>query len=372
MRSIVAAVAAAALTCISCSGPLQHVESPLPGAVRAPAAAAPAPASRPSVTPSSVTRSSAAPAQAQAARPAIAPLSTLPNDKDSVKFLVIGDTGTGGRAQYEVGQRIADAYKSFPFEFAIMLGDNLYGSEGPSAYVNKFEKPYKPLLDAGVKFYASLGNHDEPAQRFYKPFNMDGKRFYSFSKGDIEFFVLDSTYMTPAQVDWLKSELEKSDKKWKISYSPSDLLVGREAWVGSRSAGAHRTAVRAERRRRRLRRPRALLRAPEAAEGDPLHHAGRRRQAARGEHPRQLADDRKGVRHRQLLHARRGVEGPDVLRNDLAPWAGRRLGRDYPPRGGVAGQRHAIAARHCCRRAQSSPARASAASTLGRMFSAPT
>jgi hypothetical protein len=162
-------------------------------------------------------------AAAQAARtttaaPAAMPTASLPKDKDSVKFLVIGDTGTGGRAQYEVGQRIAEAYKSFPFEFAIMLGDNLYGSEGPSAYVNKFEKPYKPLLDAGVKFYASLGNHDEPAQRFYKPFNMDGKRFYTFSKGDVEFFVLDSTYMTPQQVDWLKGELEKSDKKWKIPY----------------------------------------------------------------------------------------------------------------------------------------------------------
>jgi hypothetical protein len=162
-------------------------------------------------------------AAAQAARTTTAalaamPTASLPKDKDSVKFLVIGDTGTGGRAQYEVGQRIAEAYKSFPFEFAIMLGDNLYGSEGPSAYVNKFEKPYKPLLDAGVKFYASLGNHDEPAQRFYKPFNMDGKRFYTFSKGDVEFFVLDSTYMTPQQVDWLKGELEKSDKKWKIPY----------------------------------------------------------------------------------------------------------------------------------------------------------
>ena len=36
------------------------------------------------------------------------------------------------------------------------------------------------------KFYASLGNHDEPSQRFYKPFNMDGKRYYTFRKGDVE------------------------------------------------------------------------------------------------------------------------------------------------------------------------------------------
>jgi predicted phosphodiesterase len=186
-------VAAAALTCLSCSTPLQRIQSPTPTAAR-PAAAAQAPAARPG------------------------PTATLPKDEDSVKFLVIGDTGTGDSNQYQVAQRIAEAHKAFPFEFAIMLGDNLYGSEGPSAYLNKFERPYKPLLDAGVDFYASLGNHDEPAQRFYKPFNMDGKRFYKFSKGGVDFFVLDSTYMTPQQIDWLKTELERSDAKWKIAY----------------------------------------------------------------------------------------------------------------------------------------------------------
>jgi 3',5'-cyclic AMP phosphodiesterase CpdA len=153
-----------------------------------------------------------------AAPPAPGPTASLPKDDDSIKFLVIGDTGTGSRSQYDVGARIAEAYKQFPFEFAIMLGDNLYGTEGPSAYVNKFEKPYKPLLDAGVKFYASLGNHDEPSQRFYKPFNMDGKRYYTFRKGDAEFFVADSTYVTPEQVKWLADALDRSDAKWKIAY----------------------------------------------------------------------------------------------------------------------------------------------------------
>ena len=149
---------------------------------------------------------------------AVLPTSTLPKDKDSVKFLVIGDSGTGGRQQYEVAQRIVEAYKQFTFDFTIMLGDNMYGSESASAFVNKFEKPYKPLLDAGVKFYASLGNHDEPSQRFYKPFNMDGKRYYTFRKEDVEFFVLDSTYITPDQIKWLAGVLEKSDAKWKIPY----------------------------------------------------------------------------------------------------------------------------------------------------------
>jgi hypothetical protein len=153
-----------------------------------------------------------------ASRTAQPPASILPNDKDSVKFAVIGDTGTGGSAQYQIAKLLSDARGRFPYEFVIMLGDNMYGSEGPSDFVKKFETPYKPILDAGVKFYASLGNHDDAAQRFYRPFNMDGKRFYSFRKGDVEFFVLDTTYLSPAQVEWVKDELTGSDAKWKIAY----------------------------------------------------------------------------------------------------------------------------------------------------------
>src|SRR5919106_3696520 len=124
----------------------------------------------------------------------------LPLKGGSLRFAVIGDTGTGDSEQLEIAKQLALSRAKFPFEFAIMLGDNLYGKERPRDYENKFERPYKPLLDGGVKFYASLGNHDEPSQRFYKPFNMNGERFYSFTKGDVEFFVLDSTYMTPQQV----------------------------------------------------------------------------------------------------------------------------------------------------------------------------
>jgi len=157
-----------------------------------------------------------APGRAPAAA-AAAPTALL-NEKDSVKFAVIGDTGTGGSAQKTIGKLLSDARSRFPYEFVIMLGDNMYGGESPADFVNKFEAPYKPILDAGVKFYASLGNHDEPSQRFYKPFNMDGNRYYSFKKGDAEFFVLDSTYMTPVQVTWLKEALGKSSAHWKIAY----------------------------------------------------------------------------------------------------------------------------------------------------------
>jgi hypothetical protein len=143
---------------------------------------------------------------------------TLPHQSSSLKFLVIGDSGTGGREQYEVAATIARARVTFPFTLAIMLGDNLYGLEGDGARVNKFEKPYKPLLDAGVTFHAALGNHDNPSQRFYPLFGMNGQRYYSFRRANVEFFVLDSTDLTPAQVSWLAIALHRSDAPWKIAY----------------------------------------------------------------------------------------------------------------------------------------------------------
>src|SRR6186713_356635 len=141
-----------------------------------------------------------------------------PLGKDSVKFLVVGDSGTGDRGQYETAAQMWKAHSVFPYEFAIMLGDNLYGSERPQDFVSKFERPYKPMLDANIPFYAALGNHDDPNQRFYKNFGMGGKRFYTYQKKDVRFFALDSNYMDQDQQRWLQDELSKSNDKWKIAY----------------------------------------------------------------------------------------------------------------------------------------------------------
>ena len=142
-----------------------------------------------------------------------------PAANDSLKFAIIGDSGTGSSSQYRVAEKLIASRSSFPYEFVLMMGDNLYGSEGPSAYDRKFERPYKPLLDSGVKFYASLGNHDEPNQRFYKAFNMNGERYYTFKpKGNIRIFALDSNYVDKAQLDWFEKELSASGSDWKIVF----------------------------------------------------------------------------------------------------------------------------------------------------------
>jgi 3',5'-cyclic AMP phosphodiesterase CpdA len=142
----------------------------------------------------------------------------LPLKQGSVRFAVIGDMGTGDKAQYEVAQQMERSRQTAQYTFVLMLGDNIYGGKSPADMKRKFDDPYKPLLDADVKFYASLGNHDDPNERFYKPFNMNEKRYYSFKKGNAQFFALDSNYMDPAQMDWLTKELRDSNAQWKICY----------------------------------------------------------------------------------------------------------------------------------------------------------
>ena len=143
----------------------------------------------------------------------------LPNKHDSLHFAVIGDTGTGERPEYEIAAKVAEYRKVFPFDFVVMMGDNMYGGQKAKDFVKKFEQPYKTLLDAGVKFYAVLGNHDDPNQRSYKLFNMGGERYFTFKPREgVRFFGLDSNYMDKRQLEWFENELAQSGSAWKIVY----------------------------------------------------------------------------------------------------------------------------------------------------------
>jgi len=143
---------------------------------------------------------------------------TLPVKDGSVRFAVIGDTGSGTEKQRDVGTMMAQYRAVYPFEFVLMMGDNLYGGEAPKDFEKKFSGPYKALLDNNVKFYASLGNHDQALQVNYANFNMNGKEYYRFKKGNVAFYALNSNYMDKKQVEWLQSELSKDNSDWKVCF----------------------------------------------------------------------------------------------------------------------------------------------------------
>ena len=152
----------------------------------------------------------------------------LPNRPTSVKFAVIGDSGRGSRPQFEVAAQMVAFRKRFRYPFVLMVGDNIY--EGPATsedYRRKFEEPYAELLQDGVKFFAVLGNHDDPRQIDYRNFNMGGERYYSFAPPEdlltrlatrAEFFALDSTNLDRGQLRWLDERLAASKASWKVCF----------------------------------------------------------------------------------------------------------------------------------------------------------
>jgi 3',5'-cyclic AMP phosphodiesterase CpdA len=161
-------------------------------------------------------------------------VAALPNLAGTVKFAVIGDNGTGDAAQYQLAEQMVRSQVRFRFDLVLMMGDNFYGSQRPSDLVAKFERPYKVLLDAGVKFQAALGNHDEPNAVNYPPLNMGGQRYYTFVRGAVRFVVLDTNSLDPRQLQWTETVLQESREEWKIAYFHHPLYS---------SAGRHGAAI---------------------------------------------------------------------------------------------------------------------------------
>ncbi|HEX8283314.1 MAG TPA: metallophosphoesterase [Pyrinomonadaceae bacterium] len=152
------------------------------------------------------------------AAPGAAPGLTLPNKENSVRFMVVGDTGTGSRQQNELAAVMVRYRQAFPFEFALLVGDNMYGGEKATDYKMKFEDVYRALLDQKVKFYAALGNHDESNQRFYENFNMKGEEYYQFKQGPVSFYALNSNYMDKKQLAWFEEKLKADTSEWKVAF----------------------------------------------------------------------------------------------------------------------------------------------------------
>ncbi len=160
----------------------------------------------------------------------------------SFSFVAIGDSGCGCDEQKWVAARMAEWHGKNPYEIVLMLGDNIYGGwrwRGGSRFLfeERFDQVYKPLLSNGVKFYATIGNHDletnsaadeiADKSRFHI---LQDLGYYSFSpdvkEGDrplIQFFALNSNRLLkegsdPEQISWLSRTLSGSKAVWKVAY----------------------------------------------------------------------------------------------------------------------------------------------------------
>ncbi|MFN7144414.1 MAG: metallophosphoesterase, partial [Myxococcota bacterium] len=155
-----------------------------------------------------------------------------------VRFVALGDGGTGSDDQYAVADTVAAVCAERGCDFALYLGDNIYNdgvtSVTDSQWEEKFEAPYA-VVD--FPFYAALGNHDyggggggfevERAQAQVDYTNESDKwrmpaKFYTHAHGDATFFALDTTPLDWSRVEeqtaWLPGQLAAATTKWKIAY----------------------------------------------------------------------------------------------------------------------------------------------------------
>jgi 3',5'-cyclic AMP phosphodiesterase CpdA len=171
----------------------------------------------------------------------------LPKEKPLLRFGVLADTGTGSMKQYAVGRALLQHHRERPISMVLLAGDNIYTNGEFSKIKEAFTLPYQDLINSGVKFYACLGNHDvrgdvcgadrgercaatstleiRNEQVNHQPFNMGGQRYYTFSKGDIQFFATETNSLAnptsptrAKQLQWLDEELGKSKAKTKIVF----------------------------------------------------------------------------------------------------------------------------------------------------------
>lgn len=177
-----------------------------------------------------------------------------------VCFSVIGDMGSGNKLQLKVAKSLTNIIKNNNCKFVCGLGDNIYdsGCNSPEdkQFITKFETPYRNIPN-NIKFFMCLGNHDYG--KYLGLINIDNSinqilysylsqeqdkkwilpdKYYTFKKGNINFFVLDTNIdrMTKKdikkQINFIKKKIKESTSKWNIVY-------GHHTW---RSVGGHGNA----------------------------------------------------------------------------------------------------------------------------------
>jgi predicted phosphodiesterase len=135
------------------------------------------------------------------------------------EFMVLGDWGSGLSGQLNIANAMKALHQKAPIQFIITVGDNIY----PDGDIRKFakdyfEKPYATFVAQKIPFYPTLGNHDVPHQdEQIAYFKMPGA-YYSFNKGNIAFFAINTNHFNPTQQSWLTHKLSQSKATWKIVY----------------------------------------------------------------------------------------------------------------------------------------------------------
>ena len=165
-----------------------------------------------------------------------APLTTAapPGVKDPIRFVALGDSGTGGAAELAIAQRISGE----KFDFMLFLGDIAYEQGSAAQLQSNFFSVYKDFLRY-VPAYTTIGNHERVTRLgrpYFEAFVLpEPERYYSFNWGDIHFVAIDTTQRDTKQLVWLDKDLTDNKLPWVIVFGHHPMytnsLRGAQLWI---------------------------------------------------------------------------------------------------------------------------------------------
>lgn len=155
-----------------------------------------------------------------------------------MRFVAVGDTGTGSNSAQKVANAIAAKCQAEGCAFVQLLGDNIYedgvASVDDPQWQSKFEVPFAAV---DTDFFAVLGNHDYGGDgagnefakgQFEIDYTKKSKKwkmpaaFYHHVKGDMELFGLDTNMIVYEKDAQQRTDVAKwiseSTAPWKIAF----------------------------------------------------------------------------------------------------------------------------------------------------------
>lgn len=152
------------------------------------------------------------------------------------RFLAFGDSGTGGRGQYQLAEQMAKSQ----FDLVIHTGDLVYKRGEARDYPKKFFAPYAKILPS-IPFMPVIGNHDYDTDRglpliktFVLPRNrpkgIAPERHYWFDYGCARFVAVNADAeedeLRDRVVPWMVRVFKSAPGRWRFLYTHYPLYTG--------------------------------------------------------------------------------------------------------------------------------------------------
>jgi len=165
----------------------------------------------------------------------------------SGQFIMIGDTGTGLKRQYDVASSIkAECDKAQNCKAVFIAGDVIYDKGVTSVndiqFKQKFEDPYH---DIALPFYIAYGNHDYAGckecylgyNKLSEKWEMPASYYTQTFENEAGFFIIDTENFDKTQQNWLKEALQKDQAPFKVVVGHRPLETYEKTKIGEEWSG---------------------------------------------------------------------------------------------------------------------------------------